>query len=91
MVSEFFPLQSLIVVDIDLSEQFDQVLDQTHFVFGLRQMVQHHFNELLYRQPLLVVLYEVLLYLLQLPVIQMTHYIIIVFIKMLVLLYGMGL
>ena len=87
MVGELLPLKSLVIVDINLSEQLYQVLAKACLVLSLWQVMQHDLDELLNRKSLLLVLHEVLLDLLQLPVIQMTHYVVVILVKVLVLLY----
>ena len=43
---EFLPLQRLVVVHVDLSEQLDQVLHDTYSVPSLRQMDEHDSSKL---------------------------------------------
>jgi hypothetical protein len=64
MIRELFPLERVVVVDIDLPKQLYKVLDEACFVLGLRQMMEHDLDELLQREALLLILHEILLYLL---------------------------
>jgi hypothetical protein len=77
MVGELLPFERFVVVNVDLLEQIDQVLGQADPVFGLRQVVEHNLHKLLKTEPLFLIFHEVLLDLLNLPVVKMRHDIVI--------------
>ena len=72
MSGELFPFETLIIVDIDLSKQLDEVLNETNSVPGLRQMDEHDLDELLHGKSILLFA-EILLDFLQFTVVKMTH------------------
>lgn len=81
MISELFPLERLIIVDIDLSEELNQLLDKLRLVRVLRaQVVEHDLEELLEAETVVLALAKVLLDFLQLAIVQITHDIFIVFV-----------
>ena len=47
MIGELLPLKSLVIVDINLSEQLYQVLAKACLVLCLWQVMQHDLDELL--------------------------------------------
>lgn len=64
VIREFFPLKRVVIVDINLPEQFNEILHQSHLIFSLWQVMKHDFNELGQGKPLLFILHEIFLYLL---------------------------
>ena len=50
MVGELFPLQSSIIIYIDLFKKFDEILSEDGWVFIVWQVLEHHFNELSLRE-----------------------------------------
>ena len=92
MVRELLPLEGLIVVDIDLTEQLDELLDKLGLVgvFGPK-MVEHDLEELFETQAIILALIEILLDLLKLAVVEVTHDVLIllvpVFVRVILTLY----
>jgi hypothetical protein len=85
VIREFLPLKRAIIVDIDLSEQLNELLDQLGLVGVLSpEVVEHDFEELLEREPVCLAPVEVLLDLLKFSIVQVTHDILIVVISVLV-------
>ena len=85
VVGELLPLECLIVVDIDLTEQLDELLDQLGLVGVLGpKMVEHDLEELFETQAIILALVEILLDLLQLAVVEVTHDVLILLVPVLV-------
>jgi len=75
---ELVPLERAIIVDVDLAEELYQIPDQPNLVSGLRQVDQHDLDELFHGQPALLALHEVLLYFLELAVVEVAHDVVVV-------------
>jgi hypothetical protein len=72
VIRELVPLERLIIVDIDLPEQFNQVLHQACCVSSVWQVVQHYLDELVHGQAVFL-LHEIFFNFLQLSVVQVSH------------------
>ena len=77
IVGELHPLEMLVIVDINLSEQLNQVAHQTNSVFGFWQVTEHNLDEVVQCETILSV--AVVQYLIvivnqfQLAVVQVVH------------------
>jgi len=85
VIGEFLPLKCAVIVDINLSEQLNELLHELSLVSVLGpEVVEHDFEELFEGEPVRLAPIEVLLDLLKLSIVQVTHDILIVVISVLV-------
>ena len=72
VTSELVPLERCVVVDINLPEELYEIFHQPYSISCTRQMYEHDFDELLHWKAIFL-LHEIFFDLLELPVIQMAH------------------